>query len=368
MLGRMPAPVEYLDFAERWFPAARVDLATSGIRAVSAADLAEIAGETPAPDDHAQHDRFAAVVAARYGVRPTGVAPALGTSGALWMAMLIALERDAEGHVPSGERRVLVESPGYEPFSKLAGHFGAGVDRFERDPVFGTLPPAEQVERKLTPTTRIVVISNPHNPTGTYAPVDALKELAARLAMRRVWLLVDEAYGELHAPGVSARSAGNNVLAVASTTKCLGVPWPRAGWILLPGWLRNAAHTAGQLAYGAPPPASSAWGALAMQHADALLERARELQGDKRAVVDAALARWDFAEWSQPAAASPYGWVRDRTGRDLDTLLERARETEGLIVSPGRFFGDSAGLRFSWTADAETVEAGLGQLEDLLRP
>lgn len=341
--------IAYLEFAGRWFGKVRYDLATSGLAPISAAELG-----TALPDDRSARDLYIAAIATRYGVPTVEVVPCLGAAGGLFVAYAALLDGGA----------LLVEDPGYEPLWRAAAALGARVDRFARKDA--QLDP-ESVLGVLSPDTRIVAITNPHNPSGCVIGDDSLSRLAESLEARGIWLLVDEVYLEIVAPSHTARRLAPNIVSVSSATKCLGVPWARAGWLLLPAEVADRAATIELYTMGLAPPSSWAWGARAIASADALLDRARSLQGDKRKLVND-FARRHAAElaWHPPPEQGWFGWFTDTRGRDLTSSIVRGIESSGVLVSPGEFFGDPRSFRLSWTAPPEIVAAGLKQLEKVL--
>jgi aspartate/methionine/tyrosine aminotransferase len=341
--------IAYLRFADRWFGQVRYDLATSGVSPVTAAELG-----AAAPDDRGSRERYVTEISARYGVDASEILPCVGASGALFVVYAALLD----------EGSLLVEDPAYEPLWRAADALGARVDRFQRE---ATRVDPEVVIRALRPDTRIVAITNPHNPSGGVLDDAALLELAGSLQVHGVWLLVDEAYLELVLPAHTARRLAPNVITCSSVTKCLGVPWARAGWLLLPAELAEAAARINLYTVGVPPPSCWAWGERALVGADALLERAHRLQSGKRAVVDAFAAQHaNFLSWAAPPEAGCFGWFSDARGRHLTALIERGIESAGVVVSPGEFFGDPRAFRLSWTAPREVVIAGLQELSEVL--
>jgi aspartate/methionine/tyrosine aminotransferase len=345
----LPA-IRYLDFAVRWFGRVRYDLATSGLTPISAGELGRAV-----PDDPEARERFIAAVAERYGVSEAEVVPTLGTSGALFVAYATVLERNGA---------VLVEEPGYEPLIRVAEGLGARVDRFQRER--GDLEPA-RVLRALEADTRLVAITNPHNPTAILLEDAQIRELSEVLETRGVALLVDEAYLESVAPRRSARRLGPNVMSCSSATKSWGVPWARAGWLLMPKETAALAIRAERHAVGNAPPSSFAWGELALKEAERLLERASLIQLGKRELVERfAAAHAERLRFSPPPPGSLFGWLEDVRGRRLTPLIERGIEASGVIVSPGEFFGAPSGCRISWTTDSPALERGLELLPEAL--
>jgi aspartate/methionine/tyrosine aminotransferase len=118
---------------------------------------------------------------------------------------------------------------------------------------------------------------------------------------------------------------------------------------------------------GTAPPGCFAWGEVAVQRAETLLERARRLQSGKRELVDAFLSSSSgMLRWTPPPLGSAFGWVEDLRGRPLLPLIEHGIATHGVIVSPGEFFGVPGAFRISWTDERDAVEHGLDLLPRVL--
>jgi aspartate/methionine/tyrosine aminotransferase len=342
-------PIDYLEFASRWFGRVRYDLASSGLEPIAPDEL----GTTQA-DDAAARARFRAALAERYAVPEVEVVPALGGSGALFAAYATLLDPGS---------RALVELPGYEPLWRVPEALGAHVDRFERRSSAGYSLEAEAVLERLCPETRVVAISNPHNPSGGFSDQVVLTALATALSERGVWLLVDEVYVELVESAVSARRLAPNVIACSSATKAWGVPWARAGWLFAPEELATRAERIERYVCGNAPPSAWSWGVLALEHVTELEARREALQSGKRALVERFASRYaDTLEWSAPHAESLFGWFRDRRGQALLQRIERAASERSVVVAPGEFFGEPGAFRLSWTCDRASLEPGLAEL------
>src|SRR5450759_4272043 len=147
----------YMEWA-RHRPRPGVDLAGSNLLACSLDDLPgarealDIAGESP--------DGYPPLIEAislRYGVTPDRVAMANGCSGANFLACAAVLETGDE---------VLMERPAYDPLIAAA----------------------------IGPMTRLIVFSNPHNPSGALASPESLEALARAAGNAGIPVLVDEVY------------------------------------------------------------------------------------------------------------------------------------------------------------------------------
>ena len=204
----------------------RYNLASSGVVPATLAELEPGAGdvEIVGPNQYG-HPPLLEAIGARYGVPPESVVLEHGASMANHLAMATLLERGDE---------VLVEHPVYEPLHALPRFLGAEVRFFERSAEEGYALDPERVRRALGPRTRLVVISDLHNPTGALAHPAALAEIASLAEEHGFHLLVDEVYLEwLHHTGRgSAALLSPRVVATRSLTKAYGLDGLRAGWIL----------------------------------------------------------------------------------------------------------------------------------------
>jgi aspartate aminotransferase len=103
---------------------------------------------------------------------------------------------------------VLVAEPfyaNYRAFATMAGLQLRGVITRGRDGFH--LPPRETWERAITPRTRIVMLCNPNNPTGTVYTRDELETIAGICRERGLFLISDEVYREFVYDGRTAKSA-----------------------------------------------------------------------------------------------------------------------------------------------------------------
>lgn len=355
----MYPPARYIRWAMRNYGRARYDLATSGIPPVTEAEL----GPTPArpvPDGELR----AAI--ARFNAVPVGeVMPALGTSHALWLAYAALLS-------PGDE--VVVEHPIYEPLVHAALGQGATVSHFERLAEDGWEIDPDRVSAALTARTRVVAVTNLHNPSGARASAEVLLEVARRCAAQGAWLLVDEVYAPFDAmtdDGAvfrgSARPLAPNVVAVSSLTKCFGLGAGRIGWLLAPPDVVLAAEDAAIANIGGPPESHGRLAAHAFSRLDFLAERARGRLGDKRLRVAAWVAARPWLEWVAPREGL-FGFVRVRGGHDLRPVVEAGLASHGVLVAPGEFFGDRASLRLAWSLDDRDLDEALSRLDAVLAP
>jgi aspartate/methionine/tyrosine aminotransferase len=305
--------------------------------------------------DGASHPRYQGLrerIAARYGVGVENVVAADGTSMANFLAM-------AELITPGDE--LLVEHPTYEPLLGAASFLGAKIKRFERSPGDAFRLDPEAIERRLTPETRLIVITNLHNPSGALAgepELRAIGKLAARVGAR---VLIDEVYLDAALPPrPSAIHLGPEFVCTNSLTKVYGLSGLRCGWILAEPDLAermwrlndllgvNQAHQAERLACIAFDRIEEVIG-----DNPALLERNRKLFDafvQTRSDVQCASAEHGMT-------AFPY-W----RGGDTQRLDDHLRDHYDASVVPGRWFEMPEHFRVGYALPTDEFQEALSRL------
>ena len=168
---------------------ARFNLATSGLGNLSLKDLRvslddlEITGTTGYG-----YEPLIRSLADRYRVDTANIVTAAGTSFANHLAMAALISAGDE---------VLFESPAYEPLLAVAHYLRADVKRFDRrfEDGFRLLP--SEIEKRISNRTRLIVITNFHNPSGVLTDDETLAEVGEIARSVNARVLVDEVYVQM---------------------------------------------------------------------------------------------------------------------------------------------------------------------------
>jgi aspartate/methionine/tyrosine aminotransferase len=295
-------------------------------------------------------------LAAHYGIAADRFATANGCSGANFVA-IAAL-------VAAGDE-VLIERPGYDPLIGACLLMGAHVRRFERRFEHRYQIDLDDLTRHITPRTRLIVVTTPHNPSGAQLDRAALTELGKLADRNGVHVLVDEVYldaacavrGE-HGPALSAARLDGPFVVTNSLTKSYGLAGLRLGWaIASPRVTLRLRRTRDVIDNAGSSPADRL-AALAVAELERLKERARSLL-----VANLDLARKFLAAQPRLEIAEPPGssvmFPRIREVDDADAFIRALLEQHGVAVAPGRFFDAPAHFRISLAGRTDTLAAGL---------
>ncbi|HEU5179652.1 MAG TPA: pyridoxal phosphate-dependent aminotransferase [Candidatus Polarisedimenticolia bacterium] len=349
----------YMAWAKAHAPA-RYNLANSGLVACTSEEF-PIAGET-IPIQGVNPDGWPPLkeaIASTYGVGTDQVVLAQGTSGANFLALASLVERDDE---------VLIERPVYEPLLSAAQFLGAKVKRFSRTLEGRYRIDVDALRGLLTPRTRLIVMTSPHNPSGVVAdPADlaALGDLASEAGIP---ILLDEVYRDSlfeEAPP-SAATLGEAFVATNSLTKSYGLSGLRCGWILASPTRAEKMRRLHDLMAATGPMPTEAMGCLAFARLPALAARSRSILEPNRRRIGEFMAEHDDLLEAVVPPRSMTVFPRLKGSRVGEDLLERLRARATSIV-PGRFFEEPRHFRIGFGIRPADLEEGLRRVSEALR-
>ncbi len=322
---------------------ARFNLATSGVGSFPLADLPPTALEINGDNSYGYRPLIHAI-ARKHGVDPDCVVTSAGTSMANHLALAALIE-------PGDE--VLVETPTYELIVSSALYLGADVRRFER----------HSLRQAISSRTRLVVITNLHNPTSEQMPESALREIGDLARSVHARVLVDEVYLDTVFDNTPPTSflLGPEFVVTSSLTKVYGVSGLRCGWILGEPDLARSLWRLNDLFSATPAHPAELLSVTVFENLPLLRDRARRLIDADRQLLAAFLA----AQNKVSAARTEWGttaFLKLHSG-DVEAFLARLRDEFETSAVPGRFFDAPDHFRIGMGVDHEMFAEGLRRLE-----
>ena len=333
---------------------ARFNLATSGLANLKLQELQVSLDELEITGEGGYgYQPLIEALAARHRVDPKCVVTAAGTTFANHLALAALLN-------PGDE--ILFETPGYEPLLALMLYLGAQVKRFSRRFEDGFKIDVEEVERNLSDSTRLIVITNFHNPSGVHTGVQTMREIGDLASRRGIRVLVDEVYLEMlfAEPAETAFHLGNQFIVTSSLTKAFGLSGLRCGWILAEPELAKKMWLLNDLFAATPVHAGERLSLAALRQLPQISARAEELLNKHRELLNQFLDSRDDLEVVRPPQGSiMFPRVRQSSSEALCDLLREKYDTS---VVPGTFFEMPAHFRLGMGGDSESFVEGLDRL------
>ena len=347
----------YLEWA-KLCSAAKYNLATSGIMSYPLAELPvsiedlEINGT-----DAYGYKPLLERLARKCGVAAECVVAAPGTSMANYLAMAALLSPGDDA---------LIEQPTYGPVLEVASHLGANILRFGRRAEHSFQIDPDEVAKKITPKTRLIALTNLHNPSGALTSEETLLRIGEIAATVGARVLVDEAYLDTvyDRPVRSSFHLGDCFVVTNSLTKPYGLSGLRCGWILAEPELATRIWRLNDLFGASPEHPAELLSIIALDHLEKIDARAREILGANRRALDAFFeGRDDVAGFRSRWGTVTFPRLTHGSVKEFTELLRTRFDTS---VVPGEFFEMPDHFRIGIGGDPAMTAEGLARLAQAL--
>jgi aspartate/methionine/tyrosine aminotransferase len=231
----------------------------------------------------------------------------------------------------------------------------------------------DELAAAITPQTRLVSVTCPHNPSGVMFTAEELRRLVALTEANRCYLLVDETYRDLSYDGALplAASLGRHVISVSSLSKAYGIPGIRIGWLITRDPKLQETFLAAKEQISICGSVIDEW--IAEQ---VLAGRGEVLQPtlvemrERRQLVSEWIAHEPLLEWVPPRGGVVcFPHMRADPPGGTAAFYRRLLEAHGTYVGPGHWFEMSDcffRLGYGWPTRQE-LEAGLAAISRALR-
>ena len=309
--------------------------------------------------DGASHPRFEPLrqaIGSRYVVEADRIVTANGTSMATFLAMASLIQ-------PGDE--VIFEQPTYEPILSAAKFLGANIKRVARQDQRGFKIDIDQLAALATERTRLIVLTNLHNPSGALTDEPDLKVIGAIAERCGAHVLIDEVYLDSAVPPrPTSAHLGPQFVITNGLTKVYGLSGLRCGWIIAEPDLAERMWRLNDLFGVNNAHQAETLSCFAFRHLDEISAGTAERLARNRALFNEFISsRGDLdcmiAEHGITAFPS---WEGGDTER-LDGLLRTKYDTS---IVPGRWFEMPDRFRVGLGGPTEIVEEGLARIGSAL--
>lgn len=344
--------MEYIDWFRNYWYDTEYDLATSGLHSVSQKELdinledLEF-GQTLLYG----HPRFVELISEIYGVEKKEI---LTTSGATHANFLISALLIEEGD------EVIVEHPVYTPLLDVVSACKAKVRLLERKFEEGYELNMTRLNEMVTNKTKMVVITNLHNPSGMWMDQKTLKAVGEIADDTRTYVLSDEVYKDFMLedmpPALSSFTQFG--ITTGSLSKFYGAGGLRAGWVTCTLNIIEKLRELNDYLLVANSNAAENYGALILENRSYFVEKVKRITSQNYPIVKEWVKAREDLEWVAPKYGV-IGFPRLLTDIDTMKLAELLLKKFRTMLPPGRFFGVDNHIRIGFGGDEKMLKKGL---------
>jgi aspartate/methionine/tyrosine aminotransferase len=289
------------------------------------------------------------------GVSPDCVQVVTGAAEALLILFWLAAEPGAN---------VIVPAPSYPAFSALPLSLGLETRYYRIGRERGFAVDVEEIEALADQRSKLILVSNPHSPTGAILTDDQMDHLHAFTSKRGIQLVSDEVYHPIY-HGEEVKSAARLPAAtvINDFSKAFSLPGLRTGWIIEHDarkreryWNARAFSTVCSSSLG------EFLAEIAVNNRRAVIGRAQEVTSrNLRVLTDFMHENESVFGWIPPRGGTvAFPWMRD--GQNARAFCVAAAG-EGLLVAPGDVYDQPEHFRIGMGASGDAFLGAIKRLE-----
>ena len=277
---------------------------------------------------------------------------------------------------------VLLPSPFWTTYPeciKLAG--GKAVEVFA-DESQNYLVSVAQLEKALTPKTKVLLFCSPSNPTGSVYSPEQVKEIGEWALKNNLWVITDEIYEHLLYDGAKSPSIcvavpelADRTIIINGVAKTYAMTGWRVGWMIGPKDLIKAAtnlqsHLSSNVSnVSQRAPIAALAGDLSAVHkmGEAFDRRRKLIVKLLNEIPGVSCPTPTGAFYVYPSVKGVLGkTIRGKTPKTSAELATLILDEVEVAAVPGEAFGPSGYLRFSYALGDDDIVEGIGRVKKLL--
>ena len=268
---------------------------------------------------------------------------------------------------------VLVPQPSfvcYDPIVRLAGGTPVAIET-KVENQFRLTP--EELEEKITPRTKLLVLPYPNNPTGAVMKREHLEAIAPVLQRHDLLVLSDEIYSELtysgkHVSIASLPGMARRTVVINGFSKSFAMTGWRLGFAAGPAPIVQLMVKIHQYAIMSAPTMSQYAAVEALKSCMSSVADMREEYNLRRRYVVDTLNKMGLSCFEPDGAFYVFPSIRS-TGLSSEEFCEKLLEQERVAVVPGNAFGDSGEghVRISYSYSINYLKEALKRIQRFVR-
>ncbi|MFD1928541.1 aminotransferase [Sporosarcina siberiensis] len=266
--------------------------------------------------------------------------------------------------IEPGDEVVCVD-PTYQQLHSVPESFGAEVKRLPLTAENNYLPDLEELESLVNSNTKLIIINNPNNPTGSVMDASYLTKIVEIARKNDTYLLCDEVYRGLWQEPDSDIPAIADLyekgISTSSMSKSLSLAGLRLGWIAGPEEVIGKCMTRRDYTTISNGLLDDLLAVHALSNYDKMMERNLKIVRDNLMILDDWIAGEEKISYIKPKAGTTAILKYDSQISSEEFCINLFKAS-GTFLAPGSCFGLEGTVRIGYACSTEVLQAGLAQL------
>ncbi|OUM42023.1 aminotransferase [Arthrobacter sedimenti] len=265
--------------------------------------------------------------------------------------------------------RVISVLPTYQQHYSIPESYGADVQLLKLRPENGYLPDLEELKSLVTHTTRLIVLNNPNNPSGSVMDRAMLQAVADIADTVGAYVLCDEVYR-----GTAQEGDGNTAsiadvysrgISTASMSKAFSLAGLRLGWVAGPVEVIERVSIRRDYNTISVGMIDDVLARIALENKDKILERSRSIVRTNLQILDDWVQNEPSITYLKPAGGTT-ALLEYNTGEPSADLAAALMDEVGVLMTPGSAFDLEGCLRIGYANNETVLREGLARVSEFL--
>ncbi|MGA0540596.1 aminotransferase [Neotabrizicola sp. VNH66] len=263
---------------------------------------------------------------------------------------------------------VVAVVPTYQQHYSIPESCGAEVRPLWLRSEDGFLPDMDALAR-LARGAKLIALTNPNNPTGALIGREGLEAIAAIARDNGAWVLCDEVYRGTDQEGTGTTPSMADLyekgISTCGMSKAFSLAGLRLGWVAAPEEIIRKVSVHRDYTTISVGRLDDHFAALALEHADRILDRSRRITRTNLAILSDWVAAEPRIDWVRPRSGTTALLRFDLPMTSAELCLKLQAET-GVMLLPGSALDMEGWLRIGYACDTETLKTGLSLFSGFL--
>jgi aspartate/methionine/tyrosine aminotransferase len=269
---------------------------------------------------------------------------------------------------------VIVEFPEFQTLYELPKALGCNIKFINLVAGNGFLPEPKNIRELITPKTKLIIINNPHNPTGSVLDRTEILEIGKIARENDVYLLFDEHYKflpleegtrQLTSGFDICREVHHKVAAVGSVTKCFGLNGLRVGWLLADPQIIEACREFKHYLTHVTPPICDYLAERALQNKEKIIAHVKHIILKNLEHLNSFMGRNQNRFEYTPPRGGLVCFPKLKNGQDGASFCRDMLNKRNISLLPGEVFGMNPYFRLNFGVKSDAFAAALQAMENL---
>ena len=265
--------------------------------------------------------------------------------------------------------KVLSIVPTYQQLYSVPRSFGADVKLLRLKMDENWLPNLEKLKKLVDDETKLIIINNPNNPTGSLIGNEMLNEICEIANEVGAYLLSDESYRGVYVNPSNKVSSVVELydkgISTGSFSKPFSLTGLRLGWVSAKEEIIRLCEDRRDYTTISTGLLDDAIATLAVENVEKIDRRNNEIVQRNYKILSEWVNNEPLIDWIPPKGGT-IAFLRYNLNMTSEELCLKLIEEKSLLLVPGTCFETEGFVRIGWGADTDTLIEGLSRFKMVL--